>query len=506
LESINIPLATSAPSEQRDMTVHVVSVLLQEMDQAGIRYCHWKSNFHIEYALAGEEDLDLLILATDFSEFQRIVLQLGFKGAVSVTSRNQPGVFHFLGNDSETGKLINLHAFTRILTGDHLLKSWALPAERLLLGETRTQRGIRLPSKTAELVLFVFRYMIRHTSILDLYLGRKSRGASLEEYEWLAAGTSVEGTLDKVAEHFPEVLPADFRSALDLIGAPSSLLSRIRLGFRFRRALGKYNRYGKLSGAVRMVLAVSRMAFNRLSKHKHMTFPTGGALIALVGPQGTGKSTLAQLLHTWLAAELAVRTIHAGKPPATTLTFLPTRLIPLARRMVPRQTTRDVDRRVDQDRDYSFPYLYLIRKIMVAIDRRKLLRRAFRDARNGQIVISDRYPSDNPGAIDGASFRPEMIEAQTSALKRALMRWDNRIYRSVGPPDLVLQLKVSVERAVERNLQRDKKVPQDTAYVRQRHAMRIQARFDHCEVVTISTEADLQDTLIEAKNAIWKIL
>jgi len=106
--------------------------VLKELEQRNICFFHWKSNYHLECALTGVEDVDVLIAAADFSTFVQVLLEQNFKQANSVTNRMQPGVFHFLGNDSDTGTLINIHAYTRILTGDHFLKSWALPLESML--------------------------------------------------------------------------------------------------------------------------------------------------------------------------------------------------------------------------------------------------------------------------------------------------------------------------------------------------------------------------------------
>ena len=104
-----------------------IAVVLDAMDSANVRYCHWKSNYHIDYAITAREDVDILIAERDFPAFVKIMLDEGFRQADSVTNREQPGVFHFLGNDSATGSLINFHTYTRILTGDHFMKSWALP-------------------------------------------------------------------------------------------------------------------------------------------------------------------------------------------------------------------------------------------------------------------------------------------------------------------------------------------------------------------------------------------
>ena len=38
-----------------------IAAALDAMSERGIQYCHWKSNYHIEYAVTGREDVDILI-------------------------------------------------------------------------------------------------------------------------------------------------------------------------------------------------------------------------------------------------------------------------------------------------------------------------------------------------------------------------------------------------------------------------------------------------------------
>jgi thymidylate kinase len=273
--------------------------------------------------------------------------------------------------------------------------------------------------------------------------------------------------------------------------------------------LDKYRRYGTLYSAFGTGWSVARMLYNRkILGVKHMRLLGGGAVIALVGPQATGKTTLATEMQRWLGCELGVRRIHAGKPPATWYTKLPNLLIPLARSLFPRYKTETVESKVDRSEEASnkFPWVFVIRKVLVALDRRALLRECYRWARNGRIVLSDRYPSDNPGAVDGMSFSSEQVENEKSALKRYLMSWERRIYRDICPPDLVLELQAPTDVAVVRNVTRNKIDAGDEGYVRRRHAMRRKPVFEHCPVVQISTDRSIEETLKDVKKQVWNHL
>lgn len=482
-----------------------LKTLLAQLETHHISYCHWKSNYHLNYALTGKEDVDVLIDFQDFSAFVEILMTLGFKEAESITSKKQPGVFHFLGNDDATGTLLNIHTFSWILTGDHFLKSWNFPFGPMLLAETRYVEGVRAPVAASELIVFVIRHMIKHTTPVDFYMGMKHVKENEEEYRWLMQDLDIEESVKKLEHYFPEIAPADFHAARELLPQDGRWLEKIRLGFKFRRSINKYLRFGFVKQNVLTFVALTKMAFNKFAKkQKHMHMQTGGKIIALVGPQATGKSTLTSAVQAWLGQELSVECIHTGKPPSTLLTWLPNNFIPLARKIFTGYETVKIEKAAEDNEQHDYPLIFIIRKIILAHDRRKLLQRAYRQSRNGMIFISDRYPSDEIGAIDGATFRDESIAQQRSYLKRVLMRLERKIYQDICPPDLVLQLTVSVEKAVLRNKARDKEGDQTTEYVKMRHAMKYTPDFKRCPVIKISTDQDFQETLIEVKQHIWK--
>jgi thymidylate kinase len=478
------------------------------MEDQEVQYCHWKSNYHIDYAVTAREDIDILLREHDFPAFTKIMLDEGFRHSDSVTNREQPGVFHFLGNDDETGALINFHVYTQILTGDHFMKSWALPFEELLLSETARHGHIHLPPKSSEIIIYVVRNMIKHTTLFDLMLVRKEGKASREEYKWLTDDLDLEIALGKLKRYFPEIPAEHFREALDLIGNKGPLRRRIILGFQFRNALSKYRRYSQINQSFRSVISAFKMAVSKFGrKEKHMNLLTGGKIIALVGPQATGKSTIANAIRGWLGQELAVSYIHSGKPPMTWLTFLPSMLIPFARSILPGQRSVNVEIKAEDEENPEYPLIFVFRKVMQAYDRRALLRKAFKASRNGKIILSDRYPSDRVGAIDGATFEDERIEQEKSQLKKGLMKLERRLYDDICPPDFVLQLTISVEKAIERNQRRTKSgFQQSTDYVKARHSQKCMPEFNRCPVVTIDTDGSLEDTILQVKRQVWSHL
>ena len=103
-----------------------INTVIKALEDSNVKYCHWKSNFHLDNALNGDEDLDILVDLRDIDKFIKILQHLNFKKTISCLNIDQPGVYHFFGLDENSGTLIHIHAFTRIVTGDSLIKNYVL--------------------------------------------------------------------------------------------------------------------------------------------------------------------------------------------------------------------------------------------------------------------------------------------------------------------------------------------------------------------------------------------
>jgi thymidylate kinase len=225
-------------------------------------------------------------------------------------------------------------------------------------------------------------------------------------------------------------------------------------------------------------------------------------VIAFVGSEATGKSTILNEVETWLGQRHRVRRVHAGKPPSTPITFVPHVLLPALRAVFPEQRTLRVEERYeDGDRatDTPYPLLFGVRSVMLAYERRALLSRAIRSGR-GTIVLSDRYPSDTSGAPDGPQLAHLSVPSGRLSLRRALARLEERLYRDIPSPDLVFHLTAPLEVTLARNAARGKREPED--YVRFRHALSSRLRFDGAPVYRIDTDRDLEVVVREVTEVI----
>ncbi|HEY4689452.1 MAG TPA: hypothetical protein VIK33_09080 [Anaerolineae bacterium] len=494
-----------------DMTMALIDCLVDTLQREAITFCHWKSNFHLKEALAKGGDLDLLVARKDAERFEGVLAALGFKRAVDSVQGSIPSVLHFYGLDHGSGEWVHLHVYYRVVTGESLLKNYHFPVEELLLQNPGQVGGMPVPHQPSELMLFVIRTMLKHASFLEYLLLRRLDGAGYTavrgELESLLADDSAARCSELLAQWLPSVERDLFHECIHALQTDASFLRRFWLATRLRRQLKTYNRYSFVSATLLRATLFLKLTLRRLQGGKKPKQPaSGGALIAFVGPEATGKSTLVKETADWLGQVFDVRSAHLGKPPSTWLTFLPNLTVPLVRRLAPRHRTSRVENDLDDRKTRSVSLLYGLRSVLVAWDRRALAMKLRRTATHGGIVICDRYPSATIGAMDSARLQ---VPADRSVRGRLLGSWarlENRLYRQIPPPDVVIRVTVPVDVAIERNRERQKNGKENDAYVLRRHMTSLVPEFLTARTFDLDSNQPIAQTVSSVRQIVWDVL
>jgi thymidylate kinase len=291
---------------------------------------------------------------------------------------------------------------------------------------------------------------------------------------------------------------------------PAPLITRIALGIRMRRQLRGFARKGAIRAQLTEARQFAAKARHRLAgSKKGLTPGGGGAVIAFVGSEASGKSTVLAATERWLGEHFTIERVHAGKPPSSLLSVLPNVFLPALRAVFPEQRSTQIDvRRTSQAassrNDDPFPPLFAIRSVLLAYDRRRLLTGAHARAANGTIVLCDRYPSMTTGAPDSTQLSTSANATAGRPLRRWLAGVERRLYQQIPPPDLVFHLKAPLELTLERNRSRGKTEPEQL--VRLRHAQTSTLSFERSRVYEIDTRQPLAESLHDIRQLIWSSL
>lgn len=102
--------------------LQVVQILNNYLDQKNIRYCHWKSNEHVDAAVEGKTDLDVLVDENEKENLKQVLSEVGFKYFEAIPCRRYVDIDDYLAIDRETGILVHLHLHYRLELGKSILK------------------------------------------------------------------------------------------------------------------------------------------------------------------------------------------------------------------------------------------------------------------------------------------------------------------------------------------------------------------------------------------------
>lgn len=483
----------------------VLRRLLNTLETKQIRYCHWKSNMRLSEAVRGDDDVDLLIDRRDALAFHSVLCETGFRLARSRTGIGHPGVVHAVGADADGVNPVHLHIYFHVISGDSLIKNYRLAIEQTLLDQTRILNGVRVPAAEAELAIFALRAALKHASLIEILMVRRDGRKIADEMMWLRDSARMDVSVSLCAKWFPELDPALFRKVVaSFADRKTTIWTRILLGRRLAIALKDRRRYRGVGALLRRMHHVAALLLGRTQGRRDLVLANGGLIVALVGPKATGKSTLTSEIARYFGRHLDVVRMHVGKPVPTVSTWIVHMLVPIARRLLPGETSGAYETTARRsERRYSL--LFVLRMALLAHDRRILLRRAQRIAAGGGLVICDRYPSVTVGAIDSSCFDDGAIEKSGSRLKRRLMLWERSIYRSLPQPGLVIRLAAPIETAICRDASRRKEGGPQADAVRRRWTLEVDGEFA-ANVVVVETDRPLDETVAAVVRAVWTAL
>ncbi|MCB0064661.1 MAG: hypothetical protein KDE19_21205 [Caldilineaceae bacterium] len=252
-----------------------------------------------------------------------------------------------------------------------------------------------------------------------------------------------------------------------------------------------------------------------------------GAVIAFIGPEATGKSTLVAATAEWLQTTTAarVRSVHVGKPEGGWLVWPLQRLLPILRRLAPHLRTTRLEQRAQSQPQAPnglrtqpagiTALVYGVRAVNVAWARYRLLTRMHRRAAAGELIVCDRYPSATVGAMD--SPRLERMSEPLRGLPGVggrIGRWlynrlvtiEHLCYRQIAPPDVLMRLTVSLEVAMQRNRRRSEADKDDAYLLARRRQAEQTAVAGRYATHLIDTDGTLVDTVAAVRTAVAESL
>lgn len=222
-------------------------------------------------------------------------------------------------------------------------------------------------------------------------------------------------------------------------------------------------------------------------------------MIALIGSDGSGKSTVSEQLRNEIEAYGAVQIAHLGKQSGNVARSLAR--LPLIGswfgRTIGRKTSKFKDAQAKNKTPSVFPSIVIF---IFTLRRMWRFRRMLALRRKGFIILTDRYPQlDILRAFDGPSLA---VNTEGNFLVRWLARLEQAAFEWMTSykPDLVIRLNVDIDTAMQRK----------PDHIRERLAIKIEAvpklTFQGAPIVDIDSAQPLAQVMMEAKAAVSDLL
>lgn len=219
-------------------------------------------------------------------------------------------------------------------------------------------------------------------------------------------------------------------------------------------------------------------------------------LIAIVGSDGSGKSTVGEALVAWMAQSRPAALCHLGKQSGNlgrAIGRLP---------LVGGGMERSIDRKVGQVNGRQRTPSVLASLVIYSFSLRRFarFRRMLALRRRGVAILADRFPQTAvPAGLDGPGFArvraDRGLARRLAALERRQFAWMTGVR-----PDLVLRLNVDVDTAIARKP--DHKRDALANKIAELHRL----SFNGARIVDIDANRPLDEVLAAAKAAVAAVL
>lgn len=475
--------------------LEISKLLFYKWNQASVRYCHWKSNEHLDDGLNGLTDLDVYVFPSDSYLAESILKENNYLRCVVQKENEYDKVNEWIGFDSESGKLVHIHLHYAVITGTKFCKEYVFPIDDLLI-KTRVldeRTGVYITNPNLEIIILYARIALKARDKNNIIPEPD------EEREIYYLKERLDNTVVKqnciILLH--DYADKFFRIILKSKPSVEDWYSIYQISSNW---LNSYRRYSKLQVffRFRFFAVKKKLVYILNSRFKkciidQKTFDNRSLVICFLGQDGSGKSTVSKDICQWLNWKMSAKCFYLGSGSEF--------YNPWQRKFLKKlnKTNNSLLRPIRY-------WLYFSELLATSKYVYKTIKKAYKYSKNGGIALLDRYPQiEFPGINDGPKIRETLFERVPKGFlwlaEIYAKREEGILTKTVGfSPSIVFKLLLSPEESIRR------KPLENYDMVSIKHNIVKQLKFPKSQVEVIDAEQPYETEVLLIKKIIWERL
>jgi len=501
--------------------VHVIQKILLDLENLNIKYCHFKSNQHVDRSFDGFSDFDVLVDNSKKEVVHQVLIYNGCKRFEPEYIGSYPGVENWFAFDENTGKIFHIHLHYQLISGKSLVKDYVFPWRDFALNNAikDSKWDIYISNPNFEILLLITRVIVKSKlrDYISAVFGRyKIKRDMLIEYEYLRDRID-ETVLKDYAYQLLSEKTADYLHSFILSCTTLRSHEFIRINRLLRKELKNHRRYNPLYALLVSIILRYKDLSNKVLSRKlgknivtRKVTSSGGKIIAFIGVDGCGKSTVSDEINKWLGRKFECKKFYMGSGDgkknffANFVSLLNKRLKKLSNETQQKNEKIEVISFKKEPIKYVKRYVRALVIYSVARGNRKKIIKMHRYRLNGGISVLDRYPQlEHENMNDGLKLRKYSKVLNSRFIMRLaqkeekLMQIVNEIY-----PDIVFRLNISPEVSMARKPEEH----HDINPLRQKVMAVKSLRFEGSKMIEVDAEQPYEEELLYIKKKIWECL
>lgn len=474
--------------------------LFDAWNKNSLLYIHWKSNEHLMEGLDGKTDLDVLLSLADKDRGYSLLNDIGFLRFNSQYGSRYPNVEDWLGFDEETGQMLHLHLHYALMTGHTGMKEYELPWTEEAL-QTRIQAlgtNVYIMNPNLELVSLYTRLILKARK---KWIRAAHRGKYIIDNHFLKEIDFIKkqvvwSEVAKIANRYYGDRGQEFTEIAKSVDLNSEQFLRL---FSFvSKTMKKQSRYQGVSLTARRayysVIVPARSILRKkfdwgLITHK-VANPKKGLMIAFIGQDGSGKSTVTADVKKWLTWKIDAQRFYLGSG----------------------EHFNPIEKKIgNQIAGQNGKFIRPIKNIIafrlikkIADNAYSNIRQAAKYVSKGGIALFDRFPqTDFVNINDGPKIRASVMPK----VKNSFAKWvvgqyatheEEKLKKAVSyHPDIVFKLMLSPEESIRRKPQ------ENFDSIKRKHEIIKQLDYSRSAVYEIDAAICYEEELKMIKRIIW---